>query len=226
MGRVHVIVVGCGRVGAELATELVRAGHETVVIDKAARSFRRLPPEWEGRTVVGFGFDQDSLEEADVKRADALAAVTSGDNSNVLTARIAKETYRIPQVVARIYDPRRAQIYQRLGIQTVASVSWTVDQALRRLSPDTTTTEWTDPSGQVVLVERGLTDSWCGQHLDRMGKGGRIRLVAVTRGSTALLPTPELMGHEGDLVHLALHIDALADMDQLLADGPSGARER
>ncbi|HZD66258.1 MAG TPA: TrkA family potassium uptake protein [Acidimicrobiales bacterium] len=216
----HVIVVGCGRVGSELATSLVQMGCDTVVMDKSPGAFRRLPPGWGGRTVVGFGFDQDHLTEAGIQEAAALAAVTSGDNSNILTARIARERYEVPQVVARIYDPRRAQIYRRLGIDTVATVTWTVGQAIRRLFPDKTWSDWSDSSGQLLLVERGLPPAWAGQRLERLGARGRLRLVAVERDGQPLLPTPELVGQGGDRLHLAVRKDALSDIDRILTAGP------
>ncbi|HUQ64507.1 MAG TPA: TrkA family potassium uptake protein, partial [Acidimicrobiales bacterium] len=144
---VHVIVVGCGRVGSELAAALESGGHVVAVIDKNRNAFRRLPPNFAGKAVLGFGFDRDHLEQAGIHEATALAAVTNGDNTNILTARIARETYEIPNVVARIYDPRRAEIYQRLGIPTVATVSWTTDQVLRRLFPEVSVAEWTHSSG-------------------------------------------------------------------------------
>lgn len=218
----HVVVVGCGRVGSELAVNLVQMGYDTVIMDKAPAAFRRLPPGWGGRTMVGFGFDQEHLLEAGIDRCHALAAVTSGDNSNILTARIARERYLVPHVVARIYDPRRAQIYRRLGIDTVATVTWTVDQAIRRLFPDTSWTDWSDSSGQLLMVERGLPPAWAGQRLERMGggAGGRLRLVAVQRDGTPMLPTPDLVGQERDRLHLAVLKDALADVDRLLAEGP------
>ena len=157
------VVVGCGRVGSGLAVGLAQQGHSVAIIDKAPRAFRRLPGGWPGTTVVGSGFDRDDLDRAGAATADALAAVTSGDNSNILTARIARENYGIANVVARIYDPRRAEIYQRLGIPTVATVTWTIDQVLRRLLPETVTGEWTDATGQLVLVEHLLPEAWAGQ---------------------------------------------------------------
>src|SRR5438309_11075918 len=162
MVAMHVIVVGCGRVGSELAAELEAQGHTVAVIDKNRNAFRRLPERFTGRAVLGFGFDRDHLEQAGIREADALAAVTSGDNSNILTARIARETYEIANVVARIYDPRRAAIYQRLGIPTVATVAWTTDQVRRRLLPDRVVSEWTDPSGEVSLIERRMPPAWAG----------------------------------------------------------------
>ena len=154
----HVVVVGCGRVGAGLATELDREGHSVAIVDKQRRAFRRLAPGWGGTQVVGFGFDRYHLDEAGAGHANALAAVTSGDNSNILTARIARETYDIANVVARIYDPRRAEIFQRLGIPTVPSVSWTIDQVFRRILPGQWSCEWTDGSGQLRTRRRHRRD--------------------------------------------------------------------
>jgi trk system potassium uptake protein TrkA len=219
---VHVVVVGCGRVGSELAITLERDGHSVAVIDKDPRSLRRLPPEWTGRTVVGFGFDRDHLELAGIREAGAVAAVTSGDNSNILTARIARETYQIPNVVARIYDPRRAVIYQRLGIPTVATVTWTTEQVMRRLFPEAAVTEWTDTSGQLVLVERTLPDEWAGQRLDQINLEGRARLIAITRASTPRLTTRDAVGQEGDLLHIAARKDSLDELERRLLAGPEG----
>lgn len=212
----NVIVVGCGRVGSELALNLSRAGHEVAIIDKDRRAFRRLPPGWGGRQVVGFGFDRDHLEEAGATSAAALAAVTSGDNSNVLTARIARETYQIPNVVARIYDPRRAVIYQRLGIPTVATVTWTVDQVTRRLMPGSSATEWSDPTGAVSLVERNLPERWAGRSLTSLVNGDDVRLVVLTRSGRARVATPDLVGQEGDVLLLA--VAASATVDDLLGE--------
>lgn len=220
MGAMHVIVVGCGRVGSELAVNLDHAGHSVAVIDKNRNAFRRLPERWSGRAVLGFGFDRDHLEQAGIGEAEALAAVTSGDNTNILTARIARETYQIPNVVARIYDPRRAVIYQRLGIPTVATVTWTTDQVMRRLMPEQTTTDWTDPSGSVIIVERALPGGWAGHKLSALGEPGRFRLTAITRAGQARLAGPDLVGQEGDVLHLTVVKDALDELEARLAGNP------
>ncbi len=214
---VHVIVVGCGRVGSELAVALDTQDHDVVVIDKNPRAFRRLPDGMAGLTVTGFGFDRDALERARVRDADALAAVTSGDNSNILTARIARETYEISNVVARIYDPRRAEIYQRLGIPTVATVTWTTDQVLRRLFPDMTVTEWTDPTGQILLIERDLPDGLAGQRLDSVSPEGEARVVAVTRAGVPYLEMAGMVGQEGDILHMAVRKEALDTLEKRLS---------
>jgi trk system potassium uptake protein TrkA len=215
---VHVIVVGCGRVGSGLAVSLTAEGHTVAVIDKNGRAFRRLE-DWDGQRLVGSGFDRDDLEKAGALHADALAAVTSGDNTNILTVRIARETYKIPHVVARIYDPRRAEIYQRLGIPTVATVTWTIDQVRRRLLSDEDVREWSDASGRMALVERSLPDSWAGRPLSELEHPGRLTVIAVTRSGEPRLDARDLTGQEGDVLHLAVLDDALRELDETLARG-------
>jgi trk system potassium uptake protein TrkA len=211
----HVIVVGCGRVGSGLALSLTAEGHSVAVMDKSASAFRRLK-DWEGARIVGSGFDRDDLEKAGAIGADALAAVTSGDNTNIMTVRIARETYLIPNVVARIYDPRRAEIYQRLGIPTVATVTWTIDQVRRRLLPDLDVGDWSDPSGSLTLLDRSLPDAWAGRRLSELEEPGRLSVVAVTRSGVPRLDARDLVGQAGDVLHVAVLHDALRDLDQLL----------
>ncbi|MGH9110571.1 MAG: potassium channel family protein [Acidimicrobiales bacterium] len=221
----HVVVVGCGRVGSGLALSLTREGHSVAILDRNGTAFRRLPEDWEGSRVTGSGFDRDDLERGGAIGADALAAVTSGDNTNILTVRIARETYRIPRVVARIYDPRRAEIYQRLGIPTVATVTWTIDQVRRRLLPEAVTGEWADPSGKLLLVERPVPDAWAGRRLGDLEVPGRLLLVGVTRAGQPRLDARDLIGQEGDRLHLAVMKDALGELDQRCAGvgGKEGA---
>jgi trk system potassium uptake protein TrkA len=176
--------------------------------------------DWGGKGVVGFGFDRDALEQAGIVDAQALAAVTNGDNSNILTARIAKETYLVPNVVARIYDPRRAVIYRRLGIPTVATVTWTVDQVLRRLVPERTVTEWSSPQGEVVMVERSLPSAWVGYRLDDLEVPGHVRLTALSRAGKSALAKPGLVGQEGDVLYVSAAEGALEELEQRLEKGP------
>jgi trk system potassium uptake protein TrkA len=221
----HVIVVGCGRVGSELSLRLQQEGHTVAVIDKNPNSFRRLPDEFSGERVIGFGFDRDDLLRAGIQQAGAVAAVTSGDNTNILTARIARETFEVEQVVARIYDPRRAAIYQRLGIPTVATVSWTVDQVARRLLPGEVGSVWTDPSGEVNLVEYPLPERLCGHPLSELAEGDKWRPVMVTRGGQGRLATPGMIGQEGDVVHFAVRTEALDEINaRLSSTADAGSR--
>lgn len=215
---VHVVVVGCGRVGSELAGILEKGGHTVAVVDKRPDAFRRLPTGFGGRTVVGFGFDRDTLIEAGAEKAGALAAVTNGDNSNIVSARVGRETFEIERVVARIYDPRRAAIYQRLGIPTVATVSWTTDQIVRRLIPDGYEANWVDPTGRVRLVERNLPTAWAGHQLKALDEPGRISLVAITREGSTRLFDDSLVGQDGDVLRVMVDIDATDDLRFRLED--------
>jgi trk system potassium uptake protein TrkA len=214
---VHVVIVGCGRVGSSLARQLLSAGHSVAVIDKRAASFERFLADWDGQKIVGYGFDRDRLQEAGIERADALAAVTSGDNSNIMVARIAKETYQVGRVMARIYDPRRAGVYERLGIPTVATVEWTTDQAMRRLLPDQNRAEWVDASGGVALVERRLPDAWVGRKLSELEDASRWRVVSLTRAGKAGLADLSLLVQENDTVTLAVQGDAMDALEQHVA---------
>ena len=194
--------------------------HTVAVVDRDREAFRRLSDRFTGRAVLGNVISQTVLEHAGIAEAGAVAAVTSGDNSNIVAARIARETYGIESVVARIKDPKRAAIYQRLGIPTVATVTWTTDQVRRRLFPSDVAVDWTHPSGDLHLVESDLPTSWVGKSLDALiGTGtadDRFRLVLVTREGRAQFAVPGLVGQVGDLLHLLVHDEASAQVDRLL----------
>jgi trk system potassium uptake protein TrkA len=216
---VHIVIVGCGRVGSALALNLTGAGHTVAIIDKRPEAFARLGPSFTGQAISGIGFDRDRLIEAGIERAAAVAAVTSGDNSNIMIARVARETFGVERVVARIYDPRRAAIYQRLGIPTVATVAWTSERVLRRILPDEPAVEWVDPSANVMLVERVVAAGWAGHALRELEVDGQMRVMAVSRLGVAKIPTPDLVVQEGDVVYLVVAGDALPTIDDRLA-GP------
>lgn len=217
----HVVVVGCGRVGSGLAATLVGQGHTVAVIDRKATAFRRLPEGFTGDTIVGVGFDRTRLIAAGIERADALAAVTNGDNSNILIARTAREFFNVDRVVARIYDQRRAAIYERLGISTVATVGWAIERVLRRIEPETTGVEWVDPSAKVCLVERVVPASWAGHPLVGIELDGVARVVALTRLGVAQLVSPALLAQEGDVVFVAAAGDRIGELDRRLASAPA-----
>ena len=200
----HVIIAGCGRVGSELATNLQTLGHSIAVVDKNPRAFERLKAGFEGTRIVGFVFDREVLEEAGIKEAQAFASVTSGDNSNIVSARVAKEHYRVPKVVARIYDPRRAQIYQRLGIQTVATVRWTNDQILRNLLPEVVPVEYTVDNGDVVITALEAPLETIGMHVLDLEAPLRRRLAALSRFGVPRLPDKDLTVQEGDVLYFSV----------------------
>jgi trk system potassium uptake protein TrkA len=201
---VHIVILGCGRVGSALAHMLDQQGHSVAIVDQDPESFRILAPDFGGQTVVGIGYDRDTLIEAGIARAQAFAACSSGDNSNIIAARVARETFGVENVVARIYDPRRAEVYQRLGIPTVASVAWSTDQMLRRLLPMGTAEEWTDPSGMVALAEMEVHPDWVGRLVHDLQDTTGARIAFITRFGKALLPTRETVLQDGDQVHVLL----------------------
>lgn len=212
--------MGCGRVGSGLALELEAAGHTVAVIDQNRESFRRLGPNFAGRTVAGVGFDRDTLLEAGIAEAGAFAAVSNGDNSNILAARVARETYGVENVVARIYDAGRAEIYQRLGIPTVATVLWTTDQILRRLVPAGSRSEWRDASGLIQLCEVHLESSWYGRPASIIEERTPARLAFITRLGEGLIPDENTVLQEGDLVHVMVTDKDLSAVDAVLARSP------
>jgi len=207
-------------VGSSLAHQLIEAGHTVAVIDRKKEAFERLGKDFSGQALSGIGFDRDLLIAAGIERAEAVAAVTNGDNSNILVARVARETFGIQRVVARIYDPQRAAVYQRLGIATVAPALWTTERVLRRLLPDATGVEWTDPSAKVSLVERSLGTAWAG-HLLAEVETATVRVVAVSRLGEALLPSPGLVAQDGDVVYFAVATDSMDELDQLTHQPPT-----
>jgi trk system potassium uptake protein TrkA len=217
---VHVVVVGCGRVGSGVATSLSEQGHSVAVIDRQASAFRRLSADFAGRTVLGVGFDRERLKVAGIEEATALAAVTNGDNSNIVVARVAREAFGIERVVARIYDPRRAAIYERLGIPTVATVGWAIQRTLRRILPGTSGVEWTDPSAKVCIVERAVPDAWAGRALEDFERPGTARIAGLTRLGVGSIPGPTVVAQQGDVLWAAVAVDAVDDFDAFLAAGP------
>jgi trk system potassium uptake protein len=217
---VHVIIAGCGRVGSDLALSLESAGHSVAVIDKNPRAFERLRESVQGRRVVGFAFDRDVLEVAGISEANAFASVTSGDNSNIVSARVAREHYRIPQVIARIYDPRRAQVYQRLGIPTVATVRWTTDQMLRYLVPEDVPVEHTVDNGEVIIAALAAPSEVIGKGGSDLDVAGHRRVVAVSRFGVPRIPDDELTIQDGDILHVAvIRADAALLRQQLKETG-------
>lgn len=219
----RVVVMGCGRVGTSLADALSRLGHEVAVIDRDPAAFQRLSPEFSGDRVLGMGFDREVLLRAGIERADAFAAVSSGDNSNIISARVAREMFGVQKVVARIYDAKRAAVYERLGIPTVATVPWTTDRFLNTLVGDAEATRWRDPTGTVAVAEAALHESWMGHRVTDLEETTRSRVAFLIRFGTGVLPEPKTVIQAGDQVYLAAVsgqcAEALAIAAQPPADG-------
>jgi trk system potassium uptake protein TrkA len=218
-GTVHVVIMGCGRVGSTLARALEKRGHTVAVIDSSPDAFRRLGPGFAGDKITGYGFDQNVLEAAGISRAGAFAAVSSGDNSNIISARVAREMFSIDNVVARIYDPGRAEVYQRLGIPTVATVRWTADQILRRLLPHGAEPEWRDPSGTIRIDVLNAPTPWVGHQLTELESLGS-RVAFITRLGEGILTTPDMVLQDGDLLHLVIPERDADQVEAAIAAGP------
>lgn len=218
----HFVIMGCGRVGVTLAHTLDDAGHTVAIIDQDDRAFRRLRRGFAGQKVSGVGFDRETLERADIANAYAFAAVSSGDNSNILATRVARENYHVPHVVARIYDPGRAEIYQRLGIPTVAAVRWSADQVLRRILPEQGINgDFREASGRLILGEVTVNDGWYGHSLADIEDASGIRVAYLTRFGEGMIPERNARLQQGDILHAMMAVNATADIDRILSKAPA-----
>lgn len=212
--------MGCGRVGSAIAHGLEAAGHSVAIVDQDEGAFRRLGPDFRGRQVTGVGFDRDTLIEAGIEEADAFAAVSSGDNSNIISARVARETFGVENVIARIYDPKRAEVYTRLGIPTVATVRWTADEMLRRLVPDGSHSVWSDPSGRVCVADMAYDPAWVGHSVKKIEDATGVRVAFVTRYGDAQLVTSNTALQDGDLLHVLVNRADIHSVADILAATP------
>ena len=210
----HIVIMGCGLVGSTLAHILEDRGNTVAVIDQDPEAFRRLRPSFKGDRVTGMGFDRDVLARAGIERADGFAAVSSGDNSNIIAARVARETFGVAQVAARIYDPRRAEVYERLGIPTVATVRWTADQMLRKLLPGGADPLWRDATGKLVLTQVSVSPKWIGEPVKLAEAAAGARVAYIDRLGEAIVPQPGTVLQEGDVVHV---IAKESELDRVMA---------
>jgi len=217
--------MGCGRVGASLANSLARLGHDVAVIDRDRSAFHRLSPEFEGERVLGMGFDRSVLLRAGIEGAAAFAAVSSGDNSNIISARVARETFSVPRVVARIYDAKRAAVYERLGIPTVATVPWTTDRLLNVLTRESKTTKWRDPTGNVGVAELALHEDWVGHRVAELEAATAGRVSFMIRFGAGTLPDAKTVIQAGDQVYLAAISGQVAEALAIAALPPSADPE-
>ena len=212
--------MGCGRVGAALAGALARIGHEVAIIDRDESAFQRLEPGFDVHRVIGMGFDRDVLTRAGIERADALAAVSSGDNSNIIAARVARETFGVERVVARIYDAKRAAVYERLGIPTVATVPWTTDRFMQALIQDSETTKWRDPSGSVAISQLPLHEDWFGRTVAQLESAIGARVAFMIRYGAGLLPEQKTVIQADDTVYVAAIAGTTGEANALAANPP------
>jgi trk system potassium uptake protein len=220
---VHVVIMGCGRVGSSLSAAVERLGHTVAVIDKDVQAFRRLGTDFHGQQIVGVGFEKKVLIEAGVERAGAFAAVSSGDNSNIISARVARETFGVEQVVARIYDAKRAEVYERLGIPTVATVSWTTDRLMRTLLPDGVASAWRDPTGKVAIVHLPVHEGWVGHTVSSLEQAISARVAFIMRFGTGVLPKYKTVVQADDQIYVSVLSGTISDVSSAASQPPEEA---
>ncbi len=218
----HIVIMGCGRVGSTLAHALESRGHSVAVIDQDADAFRRLGPDFIGLTITGIGYDRDVLEAAGIERADAFAAVSSGDNSNIISARLARETFGVARVAARIYDPKRAEVYERLGIPTVATVRWTADRMVRLLLPDGNQEIWRDPTSSVAIMEIPIHPAWISRPVRALEEATGARVAYLMRFGLGILPTASTVLQDGDQVFILATDEMITAATKAAAAPPEG----
>ena len=216
----HVVIMGCGRVGAGLAVALERLDHDVSVIDQNPQAFRRLGTDFHGYQVRGVGFDRQVLIKAGIEHAGAFAAVSNGDNSNIISARVARETFGVAHVVARIYDAKRAAVYERLGIPTVATVPWTTDRFLRMLLPDGVATAWRDPSGTMAVLQLPLHEEWAGLTVGELEEHTGARVCFIVRFGTGVLPHHDTIVQADDQVYAAAVSGTVANVTTAASTAP------
>jgi K+ transport systems, NAD-binding component len=219
---VHIVIMGCGRVGSTIAHTLESRGHSVAIIDQDADAFRRLGPDFTGLAITGNGFDRDVLTTAGIQRADAFAAVSSGDNSNIISARLARETFGVARVVARIYDPKRAEVYERLGIPTVATVRWTADRMVRHLVPDGNQEVWRDPTSSVAIVEIPVHAAWVSRPVRALEEATGARVAYLMRFGFGTLPTASMLIQDGDQVFMLVNDEMVTGVTKVAATAPEG----
>ena len=222
----HVVVMGCGRVGSAIARKLELVGHSVAVIDQDPESFRRLGPDFAGRQVTGLGFDRQTLLDAGIDSAGAFAAVSSGDNSNIISARVARETFGVQHVVARIYDEKRAEVYERMGIPSVATVPWTVNRLLRELLSVKVSEMWREPTGQVLLMRVTVTETWVGRRLAELEDASGARAAWLVRFGEAQLPTRGTVLQDGDHLVVAVTDEIAPRVHDIVEKGTEGGFAR
>jgi trk system potassium uptake protein TrkA len=223
MCRVHIVVMGCGRVGSSLALQLVQRGQSVAIIDQDPIAFRRLGEDFGGKIIKGVGFDRETLVAAGVEEADAFAAVSSGDNSNIIAARVARETFNVQRVVARIYDPKRAEVYERLGIPTVATVPWTASRLLKAVLGERTSEAWRDPSGDIAMLHITPDEGWVGHTVAGFESATGSRVGLITRFGAGQLPKEDQVLQAGDSLHVLTPEDHVVVVREIATQAPEGA---
>lgn len=212
----YIVIMGCGRVGSRLAKVLTLEGHEVAVIDKDPTAFKRLGEAFKGKAIEGVGFDRDVLEKAGIEQADAFIAVTNGDNHNIVGALVAKNKFRVPKVVARIYDPAREKLYQHLGIQTISSTAWAANKIKNLICHVELIRHFSFGNGEVEVVEGEISPQLAGRSINDLNIPGEIAVIAIVRFGRAFIPTSGVTFKEKDGIQVAVESSSLPKLKKML----------
>ena len=211
-----IIIMGCGRVGSLVSWLLLDQGHEVTVIDHDANAFAKLGPDFKGRVVRGLGFDRDVLLEAGIKHAEGFVAASSSDNANIVAARIARNIFHVPRVVARLYDPLRAEVYQRLGLTTISTTNWGAERIVEVMTHTDLDVLSIFRDGGTSLVRVEIPIRLSGHNVNQMNIPGEVMVIAVTRDEQTFIPVSGTEFREGDIVHLSVIPSAMARLEGML----------
>ncbi len=198
-----VIIVGCGKLGSGLARSLIQKGHHVTVIDSNPEAFEMLGKDFKGETIVGIGFDRDILEQAQIQLADAIVASSKSDETNALIGRIARNVYKVPRVISRLYDPRKAEIYRTLGIQTISTTTWGIQRTIEMLSYGQLDSVLTLGDSNVELIRIETPALLIGRTVNELTVYGEIQVVAISRENKSFLPTMGTALHKHDVIYIA-----------------------
>lgn len=212
----RVIIVGCGKLGSGLAKALTRKGNQVTIIDSNADAFELLDKDFSGKTIAGIGFDRDILEKSNISHADAIIACSKSDEINALIGKIARDIYRVPRVISRLYDPRRAEIYHSLGIQTLSTTTWGVQRAMEMLSYDRLDSVLTIGDSQVEIIRAETPALLVGRTINELTVYGEIQVVAVSRSNKVFMPSQGMTLQKHDVLYIALLASSAKRLKTLL----------
>ena len=211
-----IIIMGCGRVGSQVSLLLVTHGHEVTVIDHDANALARLGSEFKGKVVRGLGFDRNALLEAGVETAEGFVAASSSDNANIVAARVARNIFRVPRVVARLYDPVRAEVYQRLGLTTISSTAWGAERIVEVVTHADLDVLQVFRDGGTTMVRIEAPARLKGHRVAQMNIPGEVAITAITRNDHTFIPVSGTEFQEGDIIYLAIIPSSMVRLEQLL----------
>ena len=214
-----VIVMGFGRIGSQVSKLLANQQHDVTIIDHDANAGKRIDPAFKGRVIKGLGFDRKILIQAGIEQAEAFVAASTSDNANIVAARIARNIFHVPRVVARLYDPLRAEIYQRLGLTTVSATNWAAERIYQELTHTDLDVWESFGRGEVSLVHLETPSHLFGRTVSQLNVPGEVMVISIVRKEQAFIPIIGTEFQEGDLINLVVLSSAMERLEEMLGLG-------